>query len=931
MVKPLGILIILIKCSQYDNNYGIIDSMISNENGIHVRLDDDNDNMLIISLPESAHKYGLDLIPTYMPLASTADEPYKCRLKATPITSMSITQQLYKARHEMNTKVVFDKPASSLIVSNINQLPKPTMYVKNGGVYVMMPHTPMWDDVCRKAGATLRNDGSRKIPPARLRDFAALNEMLPEPFRAKMDKQVYDMLHAPIPAPYDGSDESLRHVSLDALEYIHQDSQPWSMRKKKDKPMSEKLQAMGYNNLHDLIVRPPIRYIDRSQSMQIGDLIEGEHATIECKVIAITQKTDKLWLLTVEDTSGTTMDCSFFNGSFLQHVYQPGDKVIIDGVYKPYHGWNGIQPQMDHPMIDFADIDTMPVIPIYRQSGKNGVNSLMIMNCERELVDRLGDYHGARWIEDAYMNADLKDNDGNEIPTSNRMPYGKALKTMHAPATMDELNKAHDSLAFSELVQLMVIIEDSRRGLKPTMGISMKPTGVLTKAYMDCLKYNLTGAQSRTLKDIDARLRAKTPMHALLVGDVGSGKTTVIHMAALKAVESGYQAVICAPTEILATQLYDVFMGILDKMPLSARSMIHPILHAKYKGKGSTQRKRDNVKAIADGTANIVFGTHAVFSDKLKWHNLGFVGIDEQHKFGAEQRTKLLGIRDDGRQPDMLMQTATPIPRSIAQMYYGDIAYMRLDELPAGRLPIKTEWVKMKGQQLLDDADNDIWCDVMNEASDGHGTFVICPMVEDNPRQAAASVKTAYERVKSILGLTAKVGLVYGSQDAQEQAQMIDDFRTGKIQVLVASSVVEVGVSCEKATRMIILDANRFGLASLHQIRGRIGRGNLPSVCWLVSMAFTTDAQNRMQAMTETLDGWKLSQKDLRNRGSGTVFGDSQSGGSDFLFADLVDNGKWIGEARRIALEELKSDNASEALRDSMNWFGLKDGDTILS
>lgn len=886
----------------------------------------------MLSLPDSPRRYGLDGIPTFMPLPSVSGDAYRCRFKLTPVTAMSLTQQLYQARHVNGLRIMFAEQASKALAANVRRLPRPRVYVSGGGVHALMPHTPMWDDMCRKSGATTRADGSRKIPAARLRDFASLNDMLPEPFRASLDKEVDDMLHAPIPAPYDGSDESLRHVGLDALEYVRQDSQPWSMRKKKDRPVSEKLRAMGYGSLHDLIVRPPIRYIDHSHSMRIGDLIEGEHATIECTVLGITQRTEKLWVLTVEDPDGATMDCNFFNGSFLQRVYKTGDDIIIDGVYKPWHGRNGIvRPQMDHPTIDFADVKTMPVIPVYRQSGKNGVNSLMIMNCERELVERLGGFKGPGWLEAACKDAVLKDDEGNDIPVEGRMSYGEALKTMHAPKSLDDLGRAHDSLAFCELVQMMTVIESSRRGLKPTEGIAMEPTGALTDAYVSSLKYSLTNAQSKALKDIDRRMRSNEPMHALLVGDVGSGKTTVIHMAALKAVESGHQAVICAPTEILARQLYDVFMDILAKMPVEVRGAIHPVLHAKYKGKGSAQRRRDNVSAIADGTANVIFGTHAVFSDKLAWHDLGFVGIDEQHKFGAEQRTRLLEIREDGRQPDMLMQTATPIPRSIAQMYYGDIAYMRLDELPAGRLPIKTEWVKTKGQDLLEDADDDIWADVMDEASEGHGTFIICPMVEDNPRQDAASVKTTYGRVKEILGLTARVGVVYGSQDETEQAKVIDDFRTGRTQVLVASSVVEVGVSCEKATRMIILDANRFGLASLHQIRGRIGRGNLPSTCWLVSMAFTTDARNRMQAMTETLDGWRLSQKDLRNRGSGTVFGDSQSGGSDFLFADLVGDGKWVGEARRIALQALGSPYAEEALADSRAWFGLKDDDEILS
>jgi ATP-dependent DNA helicase RecG len=240
--------------------------------------------------------------------------------------------------------------------------------------------------------------------------------------------------------------------------------------------------------------------------------------------------------------------------------------------------------------------------------------------------------------------------------------------------------------------------------------------------------------------------------------------------------------------------------------------------------------------------------------------------------------------------------------------------------------------MKYRGSQLLSDVDNPIWKDIISEARQGHGTFIICPMVDDSPKVDAASVKESYAVVNQIMSShSIRCSMVYGSQAEDEQHQAIEDFKAGRTQVLVASSVVEVGVSCEHASRMVILDANRFGLASLHQIRGRIGRGTIQSVCYLVGVAYTQSAINRMDAITSTLDGWSLSKADLKNRGAGTLLRDAQSGSSDFRYADLVDNADWISEARRIADDIIESPKSAEALRDSRKWFGMSSDDAILS
>jgi ATP-dependent DNA helicase RecG len=270
------------------------------------------------------------------------------------------------------------------------------------------------------------------------------------------------------------------------------------------------------------------------------------------------------------------------------------------------------------------------------------------------------------------------------------------------------------------------------------------------------------------------------------------------------------------------------------------------------------------------------------------------------------------------------MQTATPIPRSMAQVLFGDITYIALDELPAGRIPIETVWVKKKGEQVINDKWESIWKDVNREATLGHGTFIVAPMVEDNEKLAAASVKKTFKRLQEILP-DVTIGMVYSSQKKDEQDSTIEGFKNGTIDVLVASSVVEVGVSCEKATRMIILDANRFGLASLHQIRGRIGRSNLKSVCYLVGMPFNQVAQKRLQVMVDTLNGWELSKTDMMNRGMGSLFGTAQSGTSDLMFADLSENAKWINETRTEARSILQSSRVQEAIDDARKYFGVED------
>ena len=894
---------------------------------VHVSNESDGDDTGIrISSPLQAIIADMEEIPTFRHVRSR--DSWDCFIEARPVPMMWVIQSLYSYKERFNASVDFDADAKKRMMTEANKVPRPSITAVNGRVVVHSPHASLWDSILRRVNVS--GSSSPKgalVPVSNVRSLMDLNNGLPEIFRMSVDDEVMDMVNAPLPSPFNGTDASLRKVPLEALEYVRHDAQAWSDRKANPMKTGDKLRALGFESLHDLLVSPPMRYIDRSNPQDVRELLDGEHATIVGTISDIAEKTPRLTIVTITDRNGSDIECQYFNVSkWIKRTYKVGDEVIVNGVYKPFITARGEYPRMQHPTIDFADSSSSPVIPVYHQSQKYGVSNWMMTSCIDEIVDRIGKFKGQRWLEDALMQADI------DTDVKQRMPYGEALKKMHKPATMEELNAASRSLAFCELVEMLTIIESRRKGGKVLEGVGGRPDGSLTNPYLDALPYQLTDAQSSAVDSIDKGMSSDAPMHALLVGDVGSGKTTVIHMSALKSIEEGHQAVICAPTGILAMQLYDVFMSIYANMDEKSKSRIHPLLLVHYKGKGATARRREALKSISDGSANLVFGTHAVLSEELEWHDIGFVGIDEQHKFGAWQRSVLLHARRDGKVPDMLMQTATPIPRSIAQVYYGDVKYLRLDQMPSGRLPIRTEWLKCRGAKLLEDRGNPIWSDIRDEARKGHGTFIICPMVDESPKMEAASVKRTYAVVESLMsayGITCS--MVYGSQNEDEQHQSIDDFKSGRTQILVASSVVEVGVSCEHASRMVILDANRFGLASLHQIRGRIGRGNIQSVCYLVGVAYTQSATNRMEAITSTLDGWKLSKADLKNRGTGTLLQDSQSGSSDFMYADLVDNADWIEEARRMADMVLDSKHAKSAIRDSMKWFGMSSKDSILS
>lgn len=397
--------------------------------------------------------------------------------------------------------------------------------------------------------------------------------------------------------------------------------------------------------------------------------------------------------------------------------------------------------------------------------------------------------------------------------------------------------------------------------------------------------------------------------------------TVVSQLACLRAAEAGYQAVLVGPTEMLARQLHSTFERLVEGLERhSGEQVTLAYLSDALKAK----EKREVLARVASGEVDIVVGTPGAMSpDVVSYRNLGLVVIDEQQKFGAEQRGRLLGSRADGRIPDILMQTATPMPRSVAQVFYGGFDMILLNEKPPGRSEIITEWIQEDPQRVIEQQVTHLWSDIVSEAEKGNSTFVISPHIEDSAASDVASVERSFEALSKGALSNLRVAVAHGRMKANEQNAIMQDFRDGKYDVLVASTVVEVGVDVPNATRVVVLSADRLGASSLHQIRGRVGRNDKPSKCYLVSNSESAASQMRLSSLVESSDGFEVAKADLKTRGEGNVLGNNQSGASDAVFSSLVRHGKWVNRAREEAKEILSGPHREQALEDSRHRFSL--------
>ena len=462
-----------------------------------------------------------------------------------------------------------------------------------------------------------------------------------------------------------------------------------------------------------------------------------------------------------------------------------------------------------------------------------------------------------------------------------------ALAGIHFPEEMDDTNEARRRLVFDELFRLEIALALKKHAqIREAQGIAHAVDAGLVESFVEALPFEPTGAQHRAIAEIRTDMGSPHPMHRLLQGEVGSGKTVVAMAALLTGVQGGYQGAVMAPTEVLAEQH---FLGLA---PLAALVGVRMALLT-----SSSADREETITAVRSGTVDVVVGTHALIQEGVVFDRLGVAVVDEQHRFGVHQRVELRD-KATGPTPDLLIMTATPIPRTLSMTLYGDLDVSVLDEMPTGRVPVRTI-----AAATIDES-YDL---IRGEVAAGRQAFVVCPLVEESDKLQVASATEEYERLGAVFG-DLDVALLHGQMKSADKEAVMARVRAGDIDVLVATTVIEVGIDIPNATVMVIEDADRFGLSQLHQLRGRVGRGEHPGTCVLVAEPTTPEGEQRIAAMLATTDGFRLAEEDLRIRGQGTVFGARQAGAADLRLADILRDTDLLIDARRIAFEMVASD-----------------------
>lgn len=663
---------------------------------------------------------------------------------------------------------------------------------------------------------------------------------------------------------------------------------------------AEALATLGIHSVLDVLTNYPRRYIDRTKEVTIRDAPLDEDVVLLAKVKAgrmVRSKNGRDFVvITIADDTGS-FDISFFNQRWRLKFLPVGTPVAVFGKVTIFNGRRG----MTNPFVDKVGTRVGRIVPIYPQSEKARINSDTIADLCAETLRRSGEF--ADIVEESLLDRlDLVDRT-------------TAFRGIHEPNDSDEETAARKRLVFDELLRVQVELVRRKRELERTaVGIAHAVGdggGPLVTRFHDVLPYDLTAAQSRTIAEINDDLANGHPMHRLLQGDVGAGKTVVAVSAMLVAVQGGHQAALMAPTEVLAEQHHLGIKHLLEGFTVpdtdegnlfGGAGMDRSLRVALLTNRTSAPDRRKILEDMATGNLDIVIGTHSLISEGIEFKSLGVVVIDEQHRFGVEQRAALRDKGAGDAMPDVLVMTATPIPRTAAMTVYGDLDVSVLDELPPGRTPIVTRWAQTDLDEVA------VWQQVRDEIAAGRQAYVVCPLIEESEKLEVRSAQEMHEELSNgeLSGL--RVGLLHGRLKSDEKDAVMTQFRTGELDVLVSTTVIEVGVDVPNATVMVILDATRFGIAQLHQLRGRVGRGAAKSFCWLVGESKTPDGEARLEALVRSTDGFELAEVDLDLRGEGTIMGERQKGQNDLKLASLRRDRDWVVRAREIAIEILDAD-----------------------
>lgn len=660
---------------------------------------------------------------------------------------------------------------------------------------------------------------------------------------------------------------------------------------------------LGITNVRDLLYHFPYKYIDRSIVHRITDLVEGMpyvqlKGQIISKNIEGSGRRERLVAL-FSDGSGYVELVWFNSIKHWDKTIQFNHNYLLLG--KPTN-WNG-HISISHPEIEDADKNeqtSMTMQPFYHTTEKmkrQGLHSHFIS----ELIEKVFEMLGDKPINDVLPTYILS--------RFNLMDLNKAIHIIHQPLTAAQIPEAERRLKFEELFFLQLdILRYSQNRKKQSAGYVFTKVGeMFNRFYFENLPFELTGAQKRVVREIRHDLATGKQMNRLLQGDVGSGKTMVALLCCLLAIDNDFQTCIMAPTEILAEQHFVSIKEYTKNLPIQVE-----LLTGNVKGK----KRKEVLQGVADGSVSILVGTHALIEPTVSFLNVGLVVIDEQHRFGVKQRASLW--KKNVQPPHVLVMTATPIPRTLAMTVYGDLDVSVIDELPPGRKPIQTIHYQQNDRAKL-------YQGMRQQLSMGRQIYVVYPLIKENEKQNLHDLETGYDQMVNIFQ-NYKVGMVHGKMKAIEKDAAMDAFKQGKTQILVSTTVIEVGVNIPNASVMVIENAERFGLSQLHQLRGRVGRGANQSYCILMTNSKLSETTRlRMQIMTESTDGFVIAEEDMKLRGPGDLEGTAQSGiPFNLKIANIVKDTELMQMARETAADVLKNDATESLPQNEIIWHHLR-------
>lgn len=636
------------------------------------------------------------------------------------------------------------------------------------------------------------------------------------------------------------------------------------------------LNKLNIYTLKDLIEYYPRDYEDRSKPKNLYECTDGEEVLIEAMAAGRITEMHKgrmtISRLIVKDQTGTCY-ITWFNQGYLRDKFQPGRMYRFFGKISNKNG----RLEMNSPVYDEIDQskNTGKIIPIYPLTYELKQNTL------RKIIENgLAEVKGK--LTETLPEYILKEN--------NLWDINNTIERIHFPIEFSDFNKARERLVFEELLTTQLALLKLKNNYEhETDGIQFSKD-VYMSDVINILPFKLTKAQLRVLEEIDRDMENNKPMNRLLQGDVGSGKTVVAMIAAYKAVKSGYQATIMAPTAILASQHLESFQGILEELGIRTELLISSV---------TKKKKTEILEKLQSGEIDILIGTHAILEENVVFKNLGLVVTDEQHRFGVKQRGT---IASKGKNPDVIAMSATPIPRTLALILYGDLDISIIDELPPNRKKIETYAVRKNMEERVNNF-------IRKQITEGRQAYIVCPLVEENEdMEGLQSVIELAEKYQKETFSEYKVAYLHGKMKPKEKDEIMERFKNGEIQILIATTVIEVGVNVPNSSIMVVENAERFGLAQLHQLRGRVGRGEYQSYCILKYEGNSETIRQRMKVMCDTNDGFIISEKDLELRGSGDFFGTEQHGLPEFKIANLFEDIAVLKKVQRLALKIMEDD-----------------------